>query len=70
MVDVPVIAAARLESDVCEEDGTLPWFCQRVQIRIAGKILCKSGIFFALAKYVRLVKCCFIFDFHDKCLLY
>ena len=42
MVNMPVVAAARLEGDVREEDGALPRFCQRVQIRIAGKILAKA----------------------------
>ena len=64
VVDVPVVAAARLKGDVCKKDGLLR-IGQRIEEGRAGKILRVGGVFRAPAKDVFLFKCGFILNFRD-----
>lgn len=66
VVDVPVVAAARLKGDVCKKDGLLR-IGQRIEEGRAGKILRVGGVFRAPAKDVFLFKCGFILNFRDPC---
>ena len=64
VMDVPVVAAARLKGDVCKKDGLLR-IGQRIEEGRAGKILRVGGVFRASAKDVFLFKCGFILNFRD-----
>lgn len=64
VMDVPVVAAARLKGDVCKKDGLLR-IGQRIEEGRAGKILRVGGVFRAPAKDVFLFKCGFILNFRD-----
>ena len=66
VMDVPVVAAARLKGDVCKKDGLLR-IGQRIEEGRAGKILRVGGVFRAPAKDVFLFKCGFILNFRDPC---
>lgn len=64
VMDVPVVAAARLKGDVCKKDGLLR-IGQRIEEGRAGKILRVGGVFRAPAKDVFLFKCGFILNLRD-----
>ena len=69
VMDVPVVAAARLKGHVGQEGRTFARCCQRVQKGIADKILCKSCIRLTGSEYVGLFKVFFVENLHNNLLL-
>ena len=66
---VPVVAAARLEGNICQEYRAFTRFCQRIKIGISDEILSVGSICIPKAEYIFLIKLFFIIDTHVVILL-